>query len=212
MTTNWPMAPSVRCAPYFCTLTGDNWNCRSTTIKTAGCRASSEVWFTLPHQQGGGVVTDEQVRLLMSLLKQGIVQVTAAAKAGMSERTARKYVRSGATPSEAKAPHGWRTRVDPFAEVWPEIEALLRQDAGLQAKTVWEELNRRHAGRFSAGQLRTLQRRFLAWRVKSGPTARCSFRRHTCRENKGNRILPTCASSKWSSPASRSRICCITLC
>ena len=31
------------------------------------------VWFTLPHQQGGGVVTDEQVRLLMSLLKQGIV-------------------------------------------------------------------------------------------------------------------------------------------
>ena len=40
----------------------------------------------------------------MSLLKQGISQVTAAAKAGMSERTARKYVRSGGTPSEAKAP------------------------------------------------------------------------------------------------------------
>ena len=69
--------------------------------------------------------------------------MTAAAKAGMSERTARKYVRSGGTPSEAKAPHTWRTRVDPFAEVWPEIEALLQQDAGLQAKTVWEELNRR---------------------------------------------------------------------
>jgi transposase len=121
------------------------------------------------------VVTDEQVELLMSLLKQGIVQVTAAAKAGMSERTARKYVRSGATPSAAKAPHTWRTRVDPFAEVWPEIEALLRQDAGLQAKTVWEELNRRHAGRFSAGQLRTLQRRFLGWRVKAGPECEVFF-------------------------------------
>ena len=121
------------------------------------------------------MVTDEQVKLLMSLLKQGIVQVTAAAKAGMSERTARKYVRSGATPSEAKVPHTWRTRSDPFAEVWPEIEALLRQDAGLQAKTVWEELNRRHAGRFSAGQLRTLQRRFLAWRLKAGPDREVFF-------------------------------------
>jgi hypothetical protein len=48
------------------------------------------VWFTLPHQQGDGVVTDEQVKLLMSLLNQGIVQATAAPKAGMSERTARK--------------------------------------------------------------------------------------------------------------------------
>jgi transposase len=121
------------------------------------------------------VVTDEQVKLLMSLLNQGIVQVTAAAKAGMSERTARKYVRSGASPSAAKAPHTWRTRADPFAEVWPEIEALLKQDAGLQAKTVWEELNRRHVGLYSAGQLRTLQRRFMDWRIKAGPDREVFF-------------------------------------
>ena len=83
------------------------------------------------------MVTDEQVKLLMSLLKQGIVQATAAAKAGMSERTARKYVRSGGTPSVTKVPHTWRTRLDPFGEVWAEIETLLKQDSGLQAKTVW---------------------------------------------------------------------------
>ena len=87
----------------------------------------------------------------------------------MSERTARKYVRSGGRPSGSKAPHLWRTRVDPFAEVWPEIETLLKQDSGLQAKTVWEELNRRHAGRFGVGKLRTLQRRLLTWRLKAGP-------------------------------------------
>jgi hypothetical protein len=110
----------------------------------------------------------------MSLLKQGIVQATAAAKAGMSERTARKYAHSGAIPSEAKKPHTWRTRVDPFADVWPEIEALLKQDARLQAKTVWAEMNQ-HAGRFSAGQLRTLQRRFLAWRLKAGPDCEVFF-------------------------------------
>ena len=61
------------------------------------------------------MVTDEQVRLLMSLLSKGISQVTAAAKAGMSERTARKYVRSGLMPSAVKAPRTWRTRSDPFA-------------------------------------------------------------------------------------------------
>ena len=125
--------------------------------------------------KGGRVVTDEQVRLLMSLLTQGIPQVTAAAKAGMSERTARKYARSGSVPSQAKVAHTWRTRPDPFVEVWPEVEALLRQDGGLQAKTIWTELNERHAGRFSAGQLRTLQRRLLAWRVTSGPDREVFF-------------------------------------
>ncbi len=39
------------------------------------------------------MVTDEQVRPLMSLLNQGISQATAAAKAGMSERTPRKQDR-----------------------------------------------------------------------------------------------------------------------
>jgi len=111
------------------------------------------------------VVTDEQVRLLMSLLKQGIPQLTAAAKAGMSERSARKYARSGQAPSQGKVAHTWRTRPDPFAEVWPQIETLLRQDSGLEAKTVWTEMNERYPGRFSVGQLRTLQRRFHAWRL-----------------------------------------------
>ena len=123
------------------------------------------------------MVTDEQVRLLISLLTQGIPQVTAAAKAGMSERSARKYARSGCAPSQVKVPHTWGTRPDPFEDVWPEIEALLRQDGGLQAKTIWTELNERHAGRFSVGQSRMLQRRLLAWRVTSGPEREVFFLR-----------------------------------
>jgi transposase len=111
----------------------------------------------------------------MSLLTQGIPQVTAAAKAGMSERSARKYGRLGRSPSQVKVPHTWRTRPDPFEGVWPEIEALLRQDGGLQAKTIWTELNERYPGRFSSGQLRTLQRRLLAWRVTAGPDREVFF-------------------------------------
>jgi len=121
------------------------------------------------------VVTDEQVRLLMSLISKGMPQVTAAAKAGMSERTARKYIRSGSMPSALKTPRTWRTRPDPFVEVWPEIQSLLSQDGGLQAKAVWGELNERYPGRFGAGTLRTLQRRFHAWRAGSGPEREVYF-------------------------------------
>lgn len=41
----------------------------------------------------------------------------------MIEPTARKYRNTGKLPNELKAPHLWRTRSDPFAEVWPEVEA-----------------------------------------------------------------------------------------
>lgn len=114
------------------------------------------------------MTTDEQVRRLMSLIKKGLPLSTAAAKAGMSEPTARKYRRAGKLPTALIAVHTWRTRRDPFEAVWPEVEALLEREPGLQAKTVFEELQRRRPGEFQAGQLRTLQRRFRQWRALSG--------------------------------------------
>lgn len=121
------------------------------------------------------MVTDQQVRRLMTLLKEGNPLIQAAVRAGMSEPTARKYSRAGLMPSAVKMPHTWRTRPDPYEGVWPEVEALLRQDAGLEAKTIWMELNERYPGRYSPGQLRTLQRRVHAWRVKSGPDREVFF-------------------------------------
>ncbi len=58
-----------------------------------------------------------------------------------------------------KVEHNWRTREDPFAAVWDEVEGKLRTNPGLQAKTLFEDLQRRYPGRFATGQLRTLQRR-----------------------------------------------------
>jgi hypothetical protein len=104
----------------------------------------------------------------MSLIKKGLPLSTAAAKAGMSEPTARRYRRAGKLPKEIKAAHDWRTRPDPFEANWPEVLALLERDGGLQAKTVFEEFQRRYPGRFQAGQLRTLQRRFRQWRALHG--------------------------------------------
>ncbi len=71
------------------------------------------------------MVTDVQVRRLMTHTQQEKTLALAAAKAGMDEKTARKYVKAGRLPSELKVEHTWRTREDPFAEVWDWVRAQL---------------------------------------------------------------------------------------
>jgi hypothetical protein len=93
----------------------------------------------------------------------------AAMRAGMDRKTARGYLGSGKLPSESKAPHTWRTREDPFADVWPVVQAQLEAAPGLEAKTLFELLQREHPGRFVNGQLRTLQRQVRRWRAVHGP-------------------------------------------
>ena len=121
------------------------------------------------------MVTDRQVRLLMKLLQEEKTLSVAAAKAGMDEKTARKYRKLGKTPSEVKREHTWRTRKDPFSQVWEEICSKLCLNAGLEAKTLFEDLQRRDPGRFSDGQLRTLQRRVKVWRATEGPPQEVFF-------------------------------------
>ena len=59
---------------------------------------------------------------------------TAAAMAGMCERSARKW-QGGPLPSETRPERWWRTRPDPFDGVWnEEIEPLLRDDPKGQAE------------------------------------------------------------------------------
>ena len=71
--------------------------------------------------------------------------------------------------------HDWRTRPEPFAEVWPDLEEQLRLNPGLEAKTLFEELQRRYPGRFPDGQRRTLQRRVRRWRALAGPAKEVFF-------------------------------------
>jgi hypothetical protein len=123
------------------------------------------------------MVTDKQVRLLRKKRMQGKTLEAAASAAGMSERAARKWQR-GPLPSAMKTSRDWRTRPDPFVEVWAaEIEPLLVADTEgkLEAKTIFEELVRRKPGEFDAGQLRTLQRRVRAWRAERGPDKEVYF-------------------------------------
>jgi hypothetical protein len=123
-----------------------------------------------------GVITDRQVGYLRELLKVGRPLKVAAMRAGMDEKTARKYRESAKLPSEREDwPRKWRTREDPFAAVWDEVRELVESNPGLHAKTVFAWLQRRYPGQFASGQLRTLQRRLHQWRATSGPAKEVFF-------------------------------------
>jgi len=121
------------------------------------------------------MVTDQQVRRLFKLVQTEKNFGMAAIKAGMDEKTARKYRRLGKLPSELETAHTWRTRKDPFEDVWHEIKSMLEINAGLEAKTIFAELQRRNPGQFADGQLRTLQRRIKVWRASEGPAKEVFF-------------------------------------
>ena len=108
---------------------------------------------------------------------EGKTQEASAAAAGISLRSARKW-EHGSFPSQRRKPHTWRTRPDPFGEVFEsEIVPLLAADEKgvLEARRILGELARRHPGDFSARLLRTLQRRIRQWRALNGPDQEVFF-------------------------------------
>ncbi len=121
------------------------------------------------------MVTDQQVRRLFKLVQMEKIFGIAALKAGMDEKTARKYRKHGKLPSELKQEHTWLTRKDPFEDVWENIKLMLEITPGLEAKTLFEDLQRRDPGKFADGQLRTLQRRIKHWRAMEGPPKEVFF-------------------------------------
>ena len=102
-------------------------------------------------------------------------QEIAASKAGMDPKTARRYLGLERLPSELKKERHWRTREDPFSEVWDAVQQQIEESPGLEAKTLFEWLQREYPGRFSDGQIRTLQRRIKLWRVTEGPAQEVYF-------------------------------------
>ncbi len=102
-------------------------------------------------------------------------QELAAAKAGMDPKTARDYLRDPRLPNERIKDRTWRTRSDPFTEVWEEVRELVATNPGLEAKTLMEALQRKYPGQFADGQVRTLQRRLKQWRATDGPDREVFF-------------------------------------
>src|SRR6266566_5196142 len=118
---------------------------------------------------------DTEVKLLMQERRKGTPQRLAAARAGMGERTARKYEQAGELPSQLKRPHTWATRDNPFEQDWPWVVAQLERDPALQGSTLFALLCEQHPGCYRPTQIRTLQRHIARWRAVHGPEQEVIF-------------------------------------
>jgi hypothetical protein len=73
----------------------------------------------------------------------------------VGQKTTRVYRKT----RKPTVPHTWRTRKDPFVEVWGQIQLQFDLNPSRTVKELFQELQQRYPGQFSDGQLRTLQRR-----------------------------------------------------
>ena len=102
-------------------------------------------------------------------------QQLAAAKAGITERSGRRIENSVTLPSQHPRRY-WRSRPDPFVEVWDsEVLPLLQRTPELMAITLLRKLQDDHPDRFPDGMLRTLQRHIRQWRALEGPPKEVFF-------------------------------------
>jgi hypothetical protein len=124
----------------------------------------------------GKPVTDQQVRSYMQdrLHK---TQLIAAARAGFSERTARRIEADPCLPSQRKPVRG-RTVPDPLEAVWETILVpILERDSAVQAVTLLRHLQMGDPDAFPDDRVRrTLERRVRDWRALHGPERDVIFR------------------------------------
>ena len=115
------------------------------------------------------MIKDGHVKELRRLLGLGRTLAASARITEMSEKTARKYRDDERLPSERKASRDYRTRVDPFEEVWDKVQQRLEVEPKLKAKTLFDWLQDNYVGRFPDSTRRTFERRVAQWRSLHGP-------------------------------------------
>jgi len=119
-------------------------------------------------------ITDQQVKLYMNYRKNS-TQISAAAKAGISERSARRIDKQQLQPQSTQ-PRTWRTRKDPLIGVWDAIVVpILEKDPEITAVGIFDYLCEFHADKFDTRSRRTLERRIKKWRHLCGPAQEVMF-------------------------------------
>lgn len=76
------------------------------------------------------------------------------------------YFRFEKPKDKRSLPRTWRTRKDPFEHAWNEITFKLQLEPHCFAREIIEWLSERYPGQHNMGQVRTLQRRISAWRLR----------------------------------------------
>lgn len=113
-------------------------------------------------------ITDQQVKRYMNYRKTH-TQALAAAKAGISERSARRIDKQE-LQLKRSTPRTWRTRKDPLADVWDSLVLpWISENHDITPVGIYDYLCEHHQDQFKPSSRRTLERRISHWRALHGP-------------------------------------------
>jgi len=118
-------------------------------------------------------ITDQQVTIYMKSRKHNS-QVIAAAKAGISERSARRIDKQNGQKTTNK--RQWRTRKDPLDGIWDSLVVpMLQVDESITPVGLFDHLCEFHTDKFKPSSRRTLERRIHKWRALHGAGKQVMF-------------------------------------
>lgn len=106
---------------------------------------------------------------VMALSQNRTPEVVAPDVAGFVKSLATAWRAGEVRPTHQREPkpgRWWRSRPDPFAQVWPVLLSWLEERPDMEAKAMLKRLQASSYGEFPDGQLRTLQRRVRVWRMR----------------------------------------------
>ncbi len=127
------------------------------------------------------MITDVRASKMFLLLHQDESVASVARRLKMSEKTVRKYRDADQLPSQIERPErSYRTRPDPLAEYWSEIEALLIGDSRIKPYAILDWLKQKYNPpegdpRVTDSIRRTLERRVQSWKLQHGVEQEVKF-------------------------------------
>lgn len=119
-------------------------------------------------------INKKQVIKLMKEINKGTLE-KAALKVGISQKTARKYIKQKRLPNP-QIERSHRIYPNPFEVHWSEVTAMLEASPELQAQTILSYLAEMYPDHYKVNQIRSLQRRLKDWRAHHGANKPVIFR------------------------------------
>ena len=119
-------------------------------------------------------INKKQVIKLMKEIQKGTLE-KAALKVGISQKTARKYIKHKHLPSQQKK-KPLRSYSNPFEAHWDKVTGMLETSPELEARTILSYLVEMYPEHYRLNQIRSLQRRLKEWRAHYGASKQVIFR------------------------------------
>lgn len=119
-------------------------------------------------------INKKQVIKLMKEIQKGTLE-KAALKVGISQKTARKYIKHKHLPSQQKE-KPLRSYSNPFEAHWDKVTGMLETSPELEARTILNYLVEMYPEHYRLNQIRSLQRRLKEWRAHYGASKQVIFR------------------------------------